>query len=210
MKKRLTIIVSVILVIFVVVVGVSFLQKRAKKRVDDIINNANPTKESTTTSTTSTTTTTKQTCNHNLVDTVYKEAKPGLNGIIHSACTKCDFFELKEIPPLPDAFELTIVDKYTHQDEQYKYILFDVQIKNVSDKTISMIEGNLTVIGTHLVVILCEFNDLSIAPGETVTLTGYNVKFDPEDSKNTYFSGVYDTPFEEMTFEFELSDIICE
>lgn len=207
MKKRLTIIISVILVVFVAIAGVSFLQKRAKKRVDDMINNTNPTEIST--STTSTTTTKKE-CKHNLVETVYKEAKPGLKGIIYSACTKCDFFELKEIPPLPDAFELTIVDKYTHRDEQYKYILFDVQIKNVSDKTISMIKGNLTVIGTYLVVILCEFNDLNIAPGETITLTGYNVHFDPEDSKNTYFNGVYDTPFEEIMFEFELSDIVCK
>jgi hypothetical protein len=208
MKKTVTIILVVILVVSVIAAGASILSKRARSKVDNMLDGA---KSSTTLKTSeTTTTTTKKKCDHELTEYVYKEAKPGIGGMNYATCKNCDYIEYIATPALPAAMEIKIIDKYTHETDDKRYILFDIEIKNISEQYITEIKGNFNILCKTWVNISFDIDNLNVAPGETFVLRGQTVEFDPADSKNAYFNQVYETPFEEMTFDFKLSDIVLK
>ena len=147
-------------------------------------------------------------CEHILTESVYKPAKPGINGIMYISCNNCDFSELKEIPALPAAFELTVTNKSTAEYENEQYICFDIQIKNISEQTIESISGSLHAVGSKILIISCNFDNLNLAVGETKILNQYGVKVDNSSQFAAVSKYIYDTPFEDLKFLFEATDII--
>ena len=147
-------------------------------------------------------------CEHFLVETVYKPAKPGVAGMKLITCKNCDYIDYAEIPALANVFELEVVNKYTLDNESGQYICVELKITNTSETNIKMLSGNLSLIGSKILILSCNLNDLNLAAGETTTLTLYSEKLDPTDTFYQVLKSIYDTPFEELNFRFEASDIV--
>lgn len=150
----------------------------------------------------------KPVCEHVFTETVYKPAKPGIAGMMILTCKNCDYIDYAKIPALANAFELEVVNKYTLDNESDQYICVEVKITNISEKDIKMLSGNLSLIGSKILILSCNLNDLNLIAGETTTLTLYSEKLDSTDIFYEVSKSIYDTPFEELKFQFESLDII--
>ncbi len=147
-------------------------------------------------------------CEHVFTETVYKPAKPGIAGMMVLTCKNCNYIDYAEIPALANVFELEVVNKYTLENESGQYICVELKITNTSEANIKMLSGNLSLIGSKILILSCNLNDLNLAAGETTTLTMYSEKLDPTDIFYQVSKSIYDTPFEELKFHFKSLDII--
>ena len=147
-------------------------------------------------------------CEHVFKETVYKPAKPGIAGVMVITCNNCDYIDYAEIPALANALELEVVNKYTLDNESKQYICVDLKITNTSETTIKTFSVSVSLIGSKILILSCDFNELNLAAGETTTITVYSEKPDPTDNFYQVSESIYYTPFEELKFHFELLDIL--
>lgn len=150
-------------------------------------------------------------CEHILKETVQKEPMHGVNGIKIISCSNCDFFELGEIPALPDVFDAHVNNKtsFVYEDpntgKKECVVALDFDITNISnDKTIKYIKGDLSILGKNFIFKLeCEFDAISISPGETLNMNDLGFSFDYASLPTDIERKVYDAKFEDLTFSFK-------
>ena len=147
-------------------------------------------------------------CAHVLTESIYKAANYGVNGSKYVSCSKCDYSELKEIPALPPAFECTVLDKFTVDNEMGQYVAFNIEFSNISEFSIDMISGTLNIVGNKILLLQCKFEDLNLSSKEKIVLTVYTEKLDDTDMYYEVSKSIYDTPFENLKFQFETIDIV--
>jgi len=160
-------------------------------------------------------------CEHNYVEVSRKEPSYGIEGSIMLSCTRCYNLESKKIPELPPVVEIEVKDKITAVQEKEPFdgtdaskecvVAFVLDIKNISDKTIEKICGDLVIQGAGCILTVeCEFADLSLA-GQTTKndyLCGYTFDYvslptDPERK-------VYDAEYADLTIFFSLREIVVK
>lgn len=151
----------------------------------------------------------QENCKHTFKEEIYKEPNYGVNGVKIKHCTIFLKTEYISIPALPAIFEVQVKNKRVSSDENKRYVLFDIEIKNTSDKKIESISGNLSIMPPDCIFeLICEFDNLSLAPNSTKTISSHGYSFDINSSDNTVEKKVYDAEFESIKFNFSASDIV--
>ena len=149
-------------------------------------------------------------CLHIYKEEIYKEPNYGVNGIKIKYCTLCGDTEHVAVPALPEIFEITVKNKTVFDRDDKSYVLFDIEIKNTSDKTIKSISGTLSVLPPNCILeLICDFEDLSLQPYSTTTVSTGGYSFD-STSSDTVEKKVYDADFENIRFSFSPTDVVVE
>ena len=151
-------------------------------------------------------------CQHVYKEEIYKEAGYGVDGIKIKVCTICkEIDEYIAIPALSEIFELKVTNKHTYTQGSKGYVVFDIEIKNISDKKIESISGKLSIMPPDCILdLLCDFEDLSLEPYATTVISSQGYSFDLDTSFDEVEKKVYDTEFENIKFYFTSSDVVVE
>ena len=160
-------------------------------------------------------------CEHEYKELIYRQASYGVKGGGELYCTKCGDYQPLEIPALPSVFELEVTGKNTYtvdkdpdngSDEDLEcWVLFDMNIKNISDKTIEKISGTLNIfVGKSMFFLECEFEDLNLEGGETLSSNSYGYSFDYASSPDEVERIIYDAEFEDLKIFFEPTEVIVK
>ncbi|MBQ9761602.1 MAG: hypothetical protein IJV82_00825 [Oscillospiraceae bacterium] len=148
-------------------------------------------------------------CQHVFKENIHKEPGYGYDGMKVKYCTICYETEYLPIPALPGIFELSVKGKTVSTQGNECYVLFDIEIENTSDKTIEQIAGNLSVMPPDCILeLVCEFDDLSLAPHSTTRITSHGYSFDSTSSDDTVEKKVYDAEFNTINFFFSPSNVV--
>ena len=156
-------------------------------------------------------------CEHAWVESVYKAPNYGIPGANTIHCSLCGDFDLVQTPALPNIVEISVKDKQTAIEEigsdgsKKCWVLLTMEIKNISDLEIKNLSGNLVITGMGGIFSLdCSFDQLNLAAHDTITYTDYGFSFDYNSLPTDIDRKVYDTPYEELRFNFSLSTITAE
>ncbi len=150
-------------------------------------------------------------CEHTFKEEVQKEAGYGVDGYKVKYCTKCQETEYIAIPALQEIFEVTVEDKVGVMDDESGVVVFEIVIKNISDKKISSISGTLTIMPPDgILELLCDFDDIELEPYASITLDDYGYTFEYDATKDTVEKKVYEADFEDLTFSFKPSKVVAE
>lgn len=148
-------------------------------------------------------------CQHVFKEEIYKEPNYGVDGVMIKYCTVCHEIEYLAVPALPDIFEITVKNKTVSTQGNECYVLFDIEIKNISDKKIEFISGNLSVMPPDCILeLMCEFDNLSLEPYSTTRISSFGYSFDSTLSPDTVERKVCDAEFENIKFHFFPSDVV--
>jgi len=152
---------------------------------------------------------TESVCEHTFKEEVQKEAGYGVGGYKVKYCTKCHETEYVEIPALESIFELTVKSKNVSMQEDTGSVVFVIEIKNISDKKISSISGNLSIMPPDCILeLLCDFNEISLEPHSTITLDSYGYTFEYDSTNDTVKKKVYEADFEDIKFHFTPTNVV--
>lgn len=145
-------------------------------------------------------------CKHeyNAGETVENASFPGSRDMRYT-CLKCDKTYDEEIPLIE--FDVTGKETPEVKLSMYKYIVFPVNIKNVSTETITGFKGTLTVTYEkyHLNVV-CDFSDELFSAGETKTFSDFGCEHNKMIYDST-FNEIEDADYEDLEFEFKLTEV---
>lgn len=150
-------------------------------------------------------------CQHEYEEYVYKEAGYGVKGMKVLTCNRCGHTEYVDIPALPSIFELKILNKYTSEpteDDPDYWVWFDIEIKNISDKTIESISGTVEFFSPTWFWLNCDFEELVLGPYETTVIHFYGFTLDYDDPFDKKKKELYDSELETYTYTFEPSDVV--
>ena len=161
-------------------------------------------------------------CEHSYTEKIISEATYSAAGEKELVCSECGYTYTEEIPALPAVVELTVLSKSTYEEKKdpmvlpdgmtipqmpRRRVLFDLEIKNVSDKDIRGVKGELKITcGETILHMICDFSDMPIEANGSVTENGFG--FEIYSMSNIGELVVYDAEFEDLEFEFEVSEII--
>ena len=156
-------------------------------------------------------------CDHTWVEGVYKAPSYGIPGSNYIHCTLCGDYDLVATPALPSIVEISVKDKRTAVEDissdgsKKCWVLLTIEIKNISDLEIKNLSGSLVITGMGGIFNLdCGFDQLDLAAHDTITYTDYGFSFDYNSLPTDINRKVYDTPYEELVFNFSLSTITAE
>lgn len=148
-------------------------------------------------------------CEHTFKEEVQKEAGYGVSGYKIKYCTKCYETEYVDIPALESVFELTVKSKNVSMQGNTGSVLFEIEIKNISDKEIESISGTLSIMPPDCIFeLLCDFDEISLEPHSTITLDSYGYTFDYASENDIVEKKVYQTNFEDIKFHFTPTDVV--
>ena len=149
-------------------------------------------------------------CEHTFKEEVQKEADYGVEGYKIKFCTKCHETEYIKIPALESIFEVTVKSMNTYMQENTGHVVFAIEIKNISDKKITSISGNLSIMPPDCILELsCNFDEISIEPHSTVLLDSFGYTFEYDSTNDIVEKKVYEADFENINFYFTPTDIVA-
>ena len=143
-------------------------------------------------------------------------------------CKKCSHRTRKELPKL-EAVQLALVLKATDEyyDESLGYteeswreafakrrsIVFDIQIKNLTDRDITTVRGALILkVGSYTITLNCDFEEVMIAAGETVLLKSWGLEYNPNStslySNVSAYNALYAASLKEIQVTFNEKEIV--
>lgn len=152
---------------------------------------------------------TEKECEHEYKEEVYKNPGYGVKGSNVKICTLCGDFKTVEVPALPDVIELNVIDKSKFVQGNEYVVTLEVEIKNISDKKIESVSGQITAMTSCMLILTCDFDDLALEAYDTATLN-VSYTFDDTKSENSPERKIYDADFESIKFIFEPSEVVVE
>ncbi len=161
-------------------------------------------------------------CDHNYTEEIVSEATYSETGLKELVCSECGETATETIPVLPAVVEVEVLDKYEYEEAAEPMILpdgtsierlpvksslFDIKITNISSETVRGVKGTLKVkSGETVLNIMCDFSELNIPASYSYTEKGYGYEFTGYSNQGELM--VYITPYEDLEFEFEVTEII--
>lgn len=152
---------------------------------------------------------TEKECEHVYKEEVYKKPGYGVKGANVKTCTLCGDFKMVEVPALPDVIELNVLDKTELMQGNEYVVTLEVEIKNISDKKIESVSGQITAMTSCMLVLTCDFDDLALEAYDTAMLS-VSYTFDDTESENSPERKIYDADFESIKFIFEPTEVVAE
>lgn len=145
-------------------------------------------------------------CQHTYTEEIVQPVSYTADGHTRKVCSKCGDTQLITVPMLEMPVTYHVSELSTYEDDGKHWVVFDLEMTNISDKTITVVEGNMLVSdGTTTVTIPVIFPH-PMDPGTTMPLPDFG--FAVSNSKRTTIEFLLKNPgFEGLTFTLQPTNI---
>lgn len=147
-------------------------------------------------------------CEHVYTSEVLEEASYSMEGRTKYTCEKCNKSYIETTAKLLSPVTVTVTDKHARMDYtsvlREKWVGFTFKLENTSGRAIQSISGTLVVKknGDTLMNLSCSFSKQPIPAYSSIIMEDYGCTlYNWEDDT------VYYTDYENLTFEFRLSNV---